>query len=333
MNIRKRINRTETYILIALVLFCVLVQVRSGQFFTANNIVDILRSLTIPGMFCICELLVLLSGGIDVSFPSIAALSMYLVSTRMIGYTGNIVVFFIVGTFLGLVMGALNGYLVGKFHFNALIVTLGTSSLYTGILNGVFLAHESPIPAPMLALGKAKLFSVYNQQLQLRSNMPIAFIFFLTVVLLTFVILHYTKLGRGIYAIGGDINSANRVGFNVFGIQMFVYCFAGGLAGFVGVARASMMLNCAPTNMVGMDMTVIAACVLGGASVTGGVGTISGVLLGMGLMTVMSNSLILIGISTYWQRVFTGLIIIVGTGVSTYQALQKQRRLIKRENN
>lgn len=333
MTFKRKINRTETYVFIALILFITLVQIRSGQFFTGNNIVDIVRSLTIPAMFCIAELLILISGGIDVSFPAIAALSMYLVSTRMINYQGSIGMFFIAGTVLGVVMGSLNGFLVAKFRFPALIVTLGTASLYAGILNGVFGAHESPIPKQMHALGKAKLFSVYNPHLQISSDMPVTVLFLVVLVVLSAILLYRTKLGRGIFAVGGDFISAQRTGFNVIGIQMFVYAFSGALAGFTGVARASMMLNCAPTNMTGMEMTVIAACVLGGASVTGGSGTIIGTLLGITLMTVMSNSLILIGIPTYWQRVFTGLIILIGTGISAYQVLLKKKKLAEKKLN
>lgn len=333
MTLKRKINRTETYVFIALVLFMMLVQVRSGQFFTGNNIVDIVRSLTIPALFCIGELLVLISGGIDVSFPSIAALSMYIVSTKMLHYSGSIVVFFIVGIILGAIMGFINGFLVAKFRFPALIVTLGTSSLYAGILNGVFKAHESPIPEQMHALGKAKLFSVHNATLGISSDMPFTVIFLVIVVIFAFILLRYTKIGRGIFAIGGDIVSAKRVGFNVFGIQLFVYVLSGALAGLIGILRASMMLNCAPTNLVGMEMTVIAACVLGGARVTGGSGTIIGTLLGIGLMTVMANSLILIGISTYWQRVFTGLIILIGTGVSAYQIVRKNKKLTEKSTS
>lgn len=329
--IKRKLLRTESYIVIALILFSLLVQIRSGQFFTGNNLVDLTRSLTIPAMFCIGELFIMLSGGIDVSFPAIGALSMFIVSKVMINFTGSVFTCLFVGLLLGLVMGALNGYLVGRFSFIPLIVTLGTSSIYTGIMNGVLKAHESPIPQPMLDFGKKKLFEAYNPTLGISSEMPVTVIFLIVLILIAYGILHYTKLGRGVYAIGGDLTSAKRAGFNVFWTQIFVYSFSGALAGFTGVARASMMLNCCPQNMVGMDMTVIAACVLGGTRVTGGSGTITGVILGIALMTVLSNSLILIGVSTYWQRVFTGLVIIIGTAASAYQTLRKQRKLAEKQ--
>lgn len=330
-NLKRKFARTESYIFLALVLFSFLVQARSGQFYTGNNLVDQVRSLTIPAMFCIGELFILLSGGIDVSFPSIAALSMFVVSKVMINYTGSIFTCFLMGLGLGLVMGAINGFLVGRFNFIPLIVTLGTSSIYTGIMNGILWAHESPIPEPMLTFGKKSLFQAYNPMLDIKSKMPMTILFLVGIVILAYFILHYTKLGRGVYAIGGDITAARRAGYNVFWIQMFIYSFSGALAGFIGVARASMMLNCSPQNMIGMEMTIIAACVLGGIRVTGGFGTITGAMLGITLITVLSNSLILLGIPTYWQRVFTGCIIIIGTATSAYQMLNKQKKLANKQ--
>lgn len=328
MKITKMLKKTEFYIFVAILLFSILVQIRSGQFYTGNNIVDILRSLTIPAIFCIGELFILISGGVDVSFPAVASLSMYVVSMYMTGYEGSIVLFLLVGTLLGSLMGLINGFLVAKYRFNPLIVTLGTGSLYTGILLGVFAAQQIPIPKPMYGLGKAKLFTAVNTTLNIQSDMPITFLFLVAIMLLGWFILNKTMLGRGIYAVGGDSVSAERAGFHVFGIQIFAYVFAGGVAGLAGVLRASMMLISNPTNLNGMEMTVIAACVLGGASIIGGKGSITGAILGMLLMTIMANSLILIGIPTYWQKVFTGLIILVGTGVSAYQVLQSRKALV-----
>ena len=197
-----------------------------------------------------------------------------------------------------------------------MVVTLGTASLFTGIMQGVFSASESPVPPAMLADGKAKLFSASNAQLGLTSDMPAQVLILAGALVLVFFILRYTMLGRGIYAIGGDETSARRAGFNVTAIKVFIYCFVGALAGLTGVTRACMIMNAHPTNLLGMEMTVIAAVVLGGARVTGGVGTLTGTMLGVALMTILSNSLILIGVPTYWTKVFTGAVIIIGTGVT-----------------
>ena len=312
--------------LIVVVILACVIQAVSGQFFTGNNLVDLVRSLIIPGMFCIAEMIVLVSGGIDVSFPAIASLSMYIVSAYMKDFTGSVVVFFLVGTALGLAMGVLNGFLIAKFKFQPLIITLGTASLFNGILLGVFAANETPVPQQMYDLGKAKLFTATNDALGISSDMPVTILFFIILIVAVWLLMNKTILGRGIYGVGGDAVSAKRAGFNVFHIRMFVYCFSGAIAGFTGVARAVMMTNCQPPNLAGMEMTCIAACVLGGVSVTGGKGSITGTVIGILLMTMMSNSLILLGIPTNWQRVFTGAIIIIGTGISAYQMLKNNRK-------
>lgn len=325
---KKYVRRSETYLLLAIFLLALIVQFRSGQFFTGNNIIDLIRALIVPAMFCIIEMLVLVSGGTDVSFPAIASLSMFVVSTRMANYNGSVFGMLAVGALLGLLMGAVNGFLIGYFNFSALIVTLGTSSLFFGIMYGPFAAQEYPAPPQMIKLGKSKLFTVVNPKSGLKSDMPVAIIFLIVLLILVWFILKKTMLGRGIYAIGGDITAAQRAGFNVFGIQMFIYCFAGLVAGFTGVLRCSMLQNVNPTNLEGIEMTVIAACVLGGASVLGGKGSLFGVMLGISLITIMENSLILMGIPTYWQRVFTGLIILIGTGATSYQEFKRQRQIV-----
>lgn len=327
MKPRKLFRRTEFYVGVALVALCAVIELRSGQFLTGNNLVDLARSLIVPAIFCVGEMLVLISGGIDVSFPAIASVSMFVVSKHMEWYQGSVALHLLVGTLLGLAMGSVNGFLIAKYKFNAFLVTLGTASVYTGVLFGALAAKKYPVPEPMYNLGKAGLFTARNETLGITSTMPATALFFVAVLVLAWFLLRRTMLGRGIYAVGGDAVAAERAGFNIFRIQMFIYCFVGALAGFMGVVRACMMLNCNPTTLNGMELTCIAACVLGGASLTGGKGTLSGVMLGIALITVMSTSLILLGIPTYWQKVFTGLIIIVGTGMSAYQALRSRRVL------
>lgn len=323
MKFKKITKRTEFYVGIILILFCLLVQVKSGQFFTPNNIVDLLRSMIIPTMCCIGEMMVLISGGVDCSFPAIASLSMYFVCTRMDGMFSSPIAYFAASMLLGLLMGLLNGVIVAKFKFPAMIVTLGTSSIFLGIMQGILGSTEYPLTDALYSLGEKKIFTGVNSANGLTSNLPVHFIFAILLVALGWFILNKTMLGRGIYAIGGDEVAAARAGFNVFATRVFIFCFAGAMAGFIGITRASMMLTVSPNNMIGMEMDVIAACVLGGVSLVGGKGTVLGAVLGTALMTVVSNSLILLGIPTVWSRVFTGLIIIIGTAVS---ALQEKRR-------
>lgn len=322
-------KRTEFYILITIILLIVVIEIRSGQFLTGNNLVDLARSMIIPGMFAIGAYIVLVSGGIDVSFPSLAALSMFATIKvfNHFEYEGSVFVIYAVGAVIGLLLGAFNGILIAKFKFQTLIVTLGTTSLFTGILLGPLKAHQVEIPTPMHDHGKAKILSAYNTELGLNSNLPTTLFIFIGLLIITFLLMRYTMLGKGIYAVGGDEVSAKRAGFNVFFIHFFVYCYVGMLSGITGIAQASMMLNANPTSMLGMELTVIAAVVLGGARITGGTGTLTGTVLGIALITIVANSLILIGIPTYWQRIFTGLIILIGTGVSAYQLTRTRKKI------
>ena len=321
-------KNTEPYVLAAIILLSFLIQFRSGQFFTGNNLVDLSRSIIVPALFAIGAQIVIVSGGIDVSFPAIASLSMY-ITTRVllnIDYSGPVILPYLMGAVFGILMGLFNGFLIGVFRFPTLVVTLGTSSLYIGIMQGVLAAHELPVPPAMFEHGKAKLFSAYNAGLGLSSDMPVTIFILIFFLALTYFLLKYTMLGRGIYALGGDEVSAQRAGFNILGIKLFIYSYVGLIAGIAGIARACMMRNCHPTNLLGIEMIVIAAVVLGGTRVTGGLGTLTGTMLGMALMTIMSNSLILLGISTYWQKVFTGMIILIGTGVSASQVVTSKKK-------
>jgi simple sugar transport system permease protein len=325
---RRIVARSEPWVLAAIVALSLLIQARSGQFFTGNNLVDLARALIVPGLLSIGCMMVIVSGGIDVSFTAIASLAMYVTDRILLqaGYSGNVILAYAMAGGFGLVLGALNGFLIAFLRLPTLVVTLGTGSLYTGLMFGAFAASASDVPPSMVAHGKEILFTAVNGELGLTSEMPSQILILVGMLVLAFLLLRYTMLGRGIYAIGGDEAAAERAGFNVRAIKMFLYCFVGVLAGITGVARISMMAYADPSTMLGMELVVIAAVVLGGTRVTGGLGTLTGTILGIALMTILANSLILIGIPTYWSRAFTGAVIIIGTGVTARQIASTRGR-------
>ncbi len=327
MTAKRALKSTEFYVALVLLFLCMAVEVKSGQFFTGNNLVDLIRAFSIPAMFCIGEMFVIITGGVDVSFPAIASMAMFIVCSRMENVATNPLEFFLVAMLIGLAIGLVNGYIIARFRFPALIVTLGTSSICFGIMQGVFKSREYPLCQPLYELGQAKLFSVTNSVSGLTSDMPIGVILMVITIFIGWFILNKTMLGRGIYAIGGDEKAAQRAGFNVFKTLMFIYAFSGCMAGLVGVLRSTMLLAVHPNNLEGLELTVIAACVLGGVRMEGGKGTVLGAMLGMALLTIVDNSLILLDISTTWQKVFTGAIIIIGTAISAIQAKRDERKL------
>ena len=151
---------------------------RSGLFFTSNNILDILRAMIVPGMLGLAEYIVMISGGCDVSFPYVAALSMYstIIILKAVNFTGNVIVAFLISCAFGTVLGLINGFIIMKYRFPVLIVTLGTCSICTGILFGILNAHEIPtMPEPIQKFAKVMLIKTYSQKAGMAGSLPIVF--------------------------------------------------------------------------------------------------------------------------------------------------------------
>ncbi len=336
--ILKRLSRrNEPYVFIVLLGLCLLIEIRSGQFFSPNNLVDISSALIVPGLFAIGAFLVLISGGIDVSFPALASLSAYATTKFLliINYGGGIWAAILIALFIGAILGAFNGLFIGFFNLPALIVTLGSASVFKGIMQGALNSKQlTVIPVGMVEYGKSSLFVAKNSVSGLTSRMPVSFLIFLLVLVLMYFILRYTMFGRGIYCIGGSESSAIRAGVRVKRTKFIMYIFVGMIASLAGIIRTSMMQQFHPTNMLGMELNIIAGVVLGGTLLTGGRGTLFGAMLGTLLIVIVENSLILIGVPTSFRSVFIGSLIIIGTSVSIYQATKmdriSQKKIIKR---
>lgn len=276
----------------------------------------------------------LLSGGIDVSFPALSSLSVFATTKLLLdkGYQGNVLLAFVIAVAFGAILGALNGVLIGYLNLNAMIVTLGTSSIFQGIMQGTLRANQlSTIPNGMKTFGTTAFISATNKINGLTSILPYTFLILIVVCALIYILLHYTIFGRGIYAIGGNANSAHAAGFNICRTKFIMYIIIGMIASTAGVCRTCMMQQMHPTNMLGMEMNIIAGVVLGGVALTGGSGSLLGCILGTFLIVMVQNSMILIGIPTTWSDVFVGAVIIVGVIVS---ALQSNHTFsVRRSNN
>ncbi|WP_105615668.1 ABC transporter permease [Vallitalea okinawensis] len=327
-KIKKLLWHNEFYIFLVILLISLVVQLRSGQFYTSNNIVDLISAMIVPGLFAIGAFMVLVSGGIDVSFPALASLSVY-ATTRIlvdINFQGGIWLPILLCMIFGGFLGAINGLLISKFKLQPLIVTLGVASIFKGFMQGVLKSVQiSVIPKGMSSFGTASLFVVKNQESGLAARMPVAVLVLIIVLILTYFILNHTMYGRGIYAIGGNETSAERAGFNVKRIKFTLYILVGIISSLAGLIRVSMMTQMHPTNMLGMEMMIIAGVVLGGVAITGGAGTLIGCMLGTILIVLVQNSLILLGVPTFWQGFFLGMLIILGTGVSAYRVRQANK--------
>jgi simple sugar transport system permease protein len=309
--------RNETLVSLILLAFCAVTAWIEPSFLSLSTLFDLLRNGIVTAMFAVGVLLVLASGGIDVSFTAIAAFAMYVGTKAMVafGMGDSILVAFLVAGTIGLVLGLINGFFIATLGLPTLIVTLGTLSVFRGFLL-TFVGTEliTAVPIGMRTFSRTMLIRLTEADGTIVS-LPIAFLLVVAAATLTWLLLNYTMLGRSIYALGGAPESARRVGINVVGVQYFIYAYVGVLSGIAGIVHGSLARVANPFDLVGLELSVIAAVVLGGARLSGGHGTILGTLLGVALIVVITNSLIVLGILTTWQNVVTGCLILFGTGV------------------
>ena len=329
--LKRMTKRTEFYIFIVLIVLCLVIHaVSGGALLVPNKIFTILRSLVVDGIFALCSLVIMISGGFDLSFPAIAALS-YSVATTLCLNNGwcdtNPLVGFLLAMAIGLVLGMFNGVIIANFKLNTMLVTLGTQTFFTGISMGLLKMKEitSKLPMGFKNLGTAKITSVTTTigSRQVSSDLTVTIIFLIIACLVVSFVLNKTMFGRALYAIGGNEVSAERAGYNVKRTKFILYSVVGMVAGFAGMLRVCLTSQAIPKALVGKEMTIIPAVILGGASIFGGEGSVFGTMCAMTLITVVSNSMLLIGIDSAWQDLFNGLIILIGITVSAIQAKRR----------
>lgn len=326
MNLgRLRGANNEGILALVLVLLVGTISILNPVFFSLSTLFSTLRGSIVPLIFALGVLIVIILGGIDVSFAAIAIFSSYTavkflnegeVDPGLLGIT-------IIAILFGLVLGLFNGVVISLFKLPTLIVTLGTQTLFKGILlayiGSKYIANP---PASLDVVAKTNIVTIVGE------DGRGAFLHVLVIPVIVLAIgvawmLKRTMFGRAIYAIGGDSEAARRAGFPVVRIQIFVYAMVGALAAVAGVLHVTLGRNANPQDLVGNELDVIAAVVLGGASVFGGRGSVLGTTLGVLLIQVINNSLILAGVPTAWQRAAVGILLIVGVGI---QALSAKRR-------
>jgi len=321
-------TRNETLVALVIVAFCALAAVSDPGFLSIATLTDLLRSGIVLGIFAVGALIVLISGGIDVSFTAIAAFTMY-VTAMVLNAAMPWMPWWaalMMGMAVGACLGAINGVLIAVMGLPTLIVTLGTLSVFRGfMLTFIGQKQITTLPPGMREFGRMMVLRGENADGSFYS-LHAAFLVTVLAVVLTWAILHRTMLGRQIFAIGGSVESARRIGINVQGVQFFVYVYVGVLAGLAGIIHSSMARVANPFDLVGLELSVIAAVVLGGARLAGGHGTLTGTVLGVTLIVLVRNSLIVLGIPSTWQSIAIGVLILIGTGLPAWQAKRAAAR-------
>ncbi len=303
----------SVFTLLLIILVSIVVGTINPNFWQLATVFDMLRSSVVLGLFALGVLIVLAAGGLDVSFTAIAALMMYSITVVVLNHAPNlpIAVIVLAGAIGGAVLGAMNGWLVHVLRAPSLIVTIGTQYVLRSLLlTFVGTALIINVPDAMESFGKLSLWS-YQSESGSRAVLP-AFTLVLAIAAgVTWWLLNRTLMGRAVFAIGGNLAVAERLGYNPRVVHIFVFAYAGLLAGIAGVVHVSSNRLANPFDLSGTELDVIAAVILGGARITGGSGTVLGTLLGVVLVTLVNNVLILAGVPSTWQKVIVGAFILI----------------------
>jgi len=296
-----------------LVLTCVVVGAINPGFWQLANLFDVLRASVVQGLFALGVLVVLASGGLDVSFSAVAALVMYVVTLVVVTFVPDlgILPILVAGMLGGAMLGALNGVLINLLRAPALIVTIGTQYAFRGfLLTFIGTSLFMNIPEAMTAFGQLALVSGVSTD-GLRVQLPAYVLIFAAAAVITWAMLERSLIGRAIYAGGGKPLIAARLGFNVERVRVFVFAWAGMLAGLAGILHVTSNRLANPFDLAGSELAVIAAVVLGGARITGGTGTVSGTVAGVLMITLIDNVLIQVGIPSTWRTAVVGAFILL----------------------
>ena len=325
--LKRLLRLNESYLAILIVLLCTVITIANPSFLTAENIFGFLKSYSMIGIMAVGTLFVLILGGTpDVSFTAIAQVVEYAVTVMTLAWGGNILVAFLVAAVMGAIMGLVNGLVIHSFRVPTIIVTIATFNIYFGMMYVITsgkLINNVPImikefSAVLLFPATSRIGSLYGLSLH-----PLIW---LAALVLGWFILRRTFLGRSICAMGGNETAAERVGIRTMMTRVFVFCFVGLLSGVAAIVHVSIVQSVVPNIIVGKELEVIAAVVIGGASVFGGRGTLTGTFLGVLLFAIMNNGLTLLNISSYWNDVTIGVVITAAVTISAYQQLRQSRR-------
>lgn len=318
---RLRGRNNEGILLAIILILTAVIAVLSPGSFGWGMLADVLRGAMVNMALALGLLLIIAAGGIDVSFTAIAIFAGYSTVQFMKGAgMDNVFLPFVAATVVGALLGVLNAVLVAGFRLPTLIATLGTQ----GIIRGALLAfvgstYISTLPHGLAGLGDARLFTLDSSAVSI----------FTVPVLILFIVLGFvnkTLFGRSVYALGGSLESSRRAGIRVQRTQVFIFILAGALAGLAGMIHVTLVGHASPFELVGTELNVIAAVVIGGASDQGGRGSVHGTALGVVLIALIQTSLVRLGVPGFWHEGAVGLMILLGVAVQAQTQRSRHSR-------
>lgn len=287
--------------LVFVILFIViLMSFLSPVFMTKNNIMNIIRQISINGILAVGMTYIILTGGIDLSVGSLVAITSVICGSLLEGGM-NWFVACLIGVAAAIIFGFLNGYLVAYVGFQPFIATLATMTIGRGFAKVYSDGKPYTIKDPsFIAIGQGYILGI-----------PVPIILLVIVCIIGLVILNMTTFGRYVFAIGGNKNAAKLSGVRTRRVELFVYVLSSVCAGIVGLILSARISSGQPTAGEGFEMDAIAATAIGGTSMNGGTGSLRGTILGFVILGLLSNSMNLMNINSFYQSIVKGCIIII----------------------
>ncbi len=326
MDIKKLLRRNETVLIFAIVIFSLVIGSKSPEFFTLANLFDILRSSFVQLLFALGVLIVIISGGIDVSFPIVGIFSGYtavIIMQKLELNPESILIPIVLAVLIGIALGGFNAIAIAGFGIPTLITTLGTAGIFRGVmLSFIGASFISDIPIGLDKFSTSDLIK-FESDAGTLVRLHILVIPVTIITVLVALLLSRTIFGRSVYALGGGAEPTRRLGISVKRTQAKIYMLVGGLSGLAGILYVSLQRKANPYDLAGSELDVIAAVVLGGASIMGGYGTVFGTVLGVLFINMIKNNLVLLGVSSSWQRAAVGVLLVIGI---TIQAISENRK-------
>jgi ribose transport system permease protein len=311
-GILKTIRMQEIGILIILFVLCLFLSLTTETFLTSTNIFNILRAFSWIAISGFGILMVIITGGIDLSVGSVMAMA-GLITAMMLKANFGVFLSTIGGILIGALIGFINGLLISKTNLPPFIATLGTMNIARGFCYGITGGWPiRDLPRNFNILGQ------YDIPF-LGVGIPLPVVFMIILGIITSIFLNRTSWGYRIYAVGGNEQAARLSGINTGRVKILVYVLCGVLTAIGGILMTARLGVAAPTAATGYELDVIAAAVIGGASLTGGEGTVLGVIIGAAIMQVLRTGMVLLGFPAYWQPSAIGAIIIAAIIFDQYR--------------
>ena len=310
---KKSVDWSKYGIIIAWILIVIVISLVNSKFISINNILNILRQVSIIGICAVGMTFVIISGGIDLSVGSMLGVSGVSCAMLMSGGVNPAFAILIV-ILIGAISGLIIAFFINVVNLVPFIVTLGMMTTLRGVC--YVITNGMPvygIPDSIGFIGKGYLFDI----------IPVPVILLVIVFIVGIFILEKTSFGRTVYGIGGNIEASRLSGINVNRQRYKIYMFSGMLFSIAGIVLLGRVNSGQPTAGEGYEMDIITACILGGISFTGGEGKLRGVVIGLLIIGTLANGMTLMSIPEFWQWVVKGLVLILAVSIDS---LTKQRK-------